>query len=173
MEKHSISSQLDTLFCWLKSIPFPDNTPLGSLQGGGCKDARRGIRFSSTPIMNAKKFEDFIFEGSVTASPEYTDLLRSLTPASQTRIVFTHGDVRPANIMVTHEKDDVWRVAAIIDWESSGFYPSYWESVKTTNNLMPGDRLDWYKFLPRSISPRGHPTEWLIDRLWDRNMVNS
>ncbi|KAK0724023.1 kinase-like domain-containing protein [Apiosordaria backusii] len=146
-EKHRISSQLDSLL--------------------------RLVRVSSSPIMNAEQFQDFIFEGSDTASGVYKRLLRSLLPTSQAKIVFTHGDIRPANIIALQESDGSWGVAAIIDWESSGFYPEYWESVKATNNLTPMDRLDWYEFLPESISPQRYRTEWLVDRIWDRSMTNS
>ena len=41
------------------------------------------------------------------------------------RIMFAHGDLRPANTMV---KDG--NVTAIIDWEVSGWYPEYWDFAK-------------------------------------------
>ncbi|KAL5521262.1 hypothetical protein ACEPAG_9185 [Sanghuangporus baumii] len=37
-------------------------------------------------------------------------------------ITFTHGDLLPKNIMV-----DGTTITGIIDWETGGFYPSYWE----------------------------------------------
>ena len=40
-------------------------------------------------------------------------------------IVFTHGDFRPANIIVKGSL-----VTAIIDWELAGWYPEHWEFVK-------------------------------------------
>lgn len=40
-------------------------------------------------------------------------------------IVFSHGDFRPANIIV---KDG--HVAAIVDWEQGGWYPEYWDFAK-------------------------------------------
>ncbi|KAF2847826.1 hypothetical protein T440DRAFT_470650 [Plenodomus tracheiphilus IPT5] len=45
--------------------------------------------------------------------------------AHKHEIVFTHGDLRPDNIIF---KDD--RIKAIIDWEMAGRYPEYWEFVK-------------------------------------------
>ncbi|EGY18663.1 uncharacterized protein VDAG_09189 [Verticillium dahliae VdLs.17] len=172
MEKTAISNQLDTLVATLRLIPFPENTTLGGVLGGGCKDARRGIRLNSEPIFNVKQFEDFIFAGSETASPLYTNLLRSLMPSLPATCVFSHGDLRPANIMVCQREDGSWRIVGIIDWESSGFYPEYWDCVKATNNLTPREQVDWYSFLPDQISPHRYPTQWLVDRLWDRSMVN-
>jgi hypothetical protein len=170
-QKHSISDQLDTLLSELRSLPFPPNTPLGAVDGQGCKDARRGIRVSSETIMDVRQFQDFIFAGSRTASRVYRQFLRDLMPTS-TKIVFTHGDLRPANIMVRMGEDGGWAVAAIIDWDMSGFYPEYWESVKMTNNLAPIDRWDWYKFLPESLSQRRYPVQWLVDRVWDYSLDN-
>ena len=36
--------------------------------------------------------------------------------------VFTHGDLNPFNILLRGTQ-----VVGIIDWEFSGWYPSYWE----------------------------------------------
>jgi hypothetical protein len=49
---------------------------------------------------------------------------------------FTHADLRPKNIIVRNG-----RVAAIIDWEFSGWYPEYWEFTKANYNYFPGE--DW------------------------------
>jgi aminoglycoside phosphotransferase (APT) family kinase protein len=43
----------------------------------------------------------------------------------QHSINFTHGDFRPANIIVKNGK-----LSGIVDWEMSGWYPEYWEFVK-------------------------------------------
>ncbi|KAI5865516.1 kinase-like domain-containing protein [Durotheca rogersii] len=172
-QKRSISSQLDTLFSDLRRLPFPANTPLGGVQGDGCKDGRRGQRTSSQPIMDIKQFEDFIFAGSATASPLYTRLLRDMMPTTPAKCVFTHGDIRPANIMVEKAEDGIWKIIAIIDWEASGFYPEYWECVKMTNNLTARDNDDWYMYLPESFSPRQYSVQWLVDRVWDRSLVHS
>lgn len=41
------------------------------------------------------------------------------------RIVLTHGDFVPRNILVREGN-----VVAIVDWEMAGFYPEYWEYAK-------------------------------------------
>jgi aminoglycoside phosphotransferase (APT) family kinase protein len=43
------------------------------------------------------------------------------------KIVFTYGDLNMRNIMVENGK-----VTGIVDWETAGFYPSYWEYTKGT-----------------------------------------
>lgn len=103
----------------------------------------------------------------------YIDLLRSLMlDSTKTGIVFTHGDIRPANIMVDRNDQGVWKITAIIDWEATGFYPEYWEAVKATNLLVPRDHFDWYTFIPQSISANRYPIPGLIDRVWDRSVTN-
>lgn len=61
-------------------------------------------------------------------------------------IVFTHGDLRPANIIV---KDG--RVTAIIDWEMAGWYPDYWEFAKAFYLEMFAN--DWASHLLGVLTP--------------------
>lgn len=128
------------------------------------------MRVNTNPIMDVDQFMDFIFAGFKTASLAYTHFLRGMVPKAPTNCVFTHGDFRPANIIVDVTGDGTWSVVGVLDWESSGFYPEYWESVKITNNLTAGDNSDWYLYLPDSISPQRYPNWWLVDRVWDRSM---
>ncbi|KAI1497224.1 hypothetical protein F5X99DRAFT_423701 [Biscogniauxia marginata] len=162
-----ISSQLDALFSELRSLPFPEDNPLGGVQGEPCKDARQGLRVASTLITSVKEFEDFVFSGSRSATPVYLEFLRGLCPPSPNKSVFTHGDVRPANIVVNSDESGKWQVTGIIDWERSGFYPEYWESIKMTNCLYAGEGWDWYKYLPECLHPKNHAQRWLLDKVWD------
>ncbi|KPA36612.1 arabinan endo- -alpha-l-arabinosidase a protein [Fusarium langsethiae] len=172
-EKQAVCDDLGELFSLLRSIPFSHGTPFGGVGGEGCKDIRRDLRMNSEPIYDEEAFQDFVFSGIRSASPLYTNLLRSLMPPTSAKCVFTHGDIRPANIMVKKDLEGKWKVAAIIDWEASGFYPEYWESFKMTNNLTPRDENDWYMYLPAGLSLRQYPLQWLIDRVWDPLMINS
>ena len=43
-------------------------------------------------------------------------------------IVFTHNDLCAPNVLLSRGTNP--RVAAIIDWGQSGWYPSYWEYCK-------------------------------------------
>ncbi|KAF5020565.1 hypothetical protein F66182_7397 [Fusarium sp. NRRL 66182] len=172
-KKQSIANQLGGLFATLRSLPRPDTAPLGSVLGDGCKDLRRGVRKSTEPIMTDLEFQDFLFAGSKTASAPYITFMRGLMPKSPTQAVFTHGDVRPANIIVQEDENGEWKIKSIIDWEASGFYPEYWECIKATNNMTPRDNTDWYLYLPHPISPGSNSAHWLVDRIWDRSMAHS
>ncbi|EPE04841.1 serine threonine protein kinase [Ophiostoma piceae UAMH 11346] len=60
--------------------------------------------------------------------------------------VFTHGDLNPSNILA---KDG--QITGIIDWEFSGWYPSYWEYTSTyIRNYM---RAWWQSLLPQFLDP--------------------
>jgi aminoglycoside phosphotransferase (APT) family kinase protein len=61
-------------------------------------------------------------------------------------IVFTHGDLRPQNIMIKNGN-----VVAIIDWELSGWYPEYWEFAKAF--LVWGWQNDWTDYLIKILQP--------------------
>lgn len=62
------------------------------------------------------------------------------------KILFTHGDLRPQNIMVKNGN-----VVAIIDWELSGWYPEYWEFAKAF--LIWGWQNDWTDSLMQILQP--------------------
>ena len=46
-------------------------------------------------------------------------------------IIFTHGDLHRSNILMSWDENGMPRVAAIIDWHQSGWYPAPWEFYKT------------------------------------------
>ncbi|KAJ8475353.1 hypothetical protein ONZ45_g15639 [Pleurotus djamor] len=71
-------------------------------------------------------------------SETFTNTLLSNFPRDAP-ITFTHGDLIPKNIIV-----DGTTITGIIDWETGGFYPSYWEycSMHDHRFMTPGwDRL--------------------------------
>ncbi|KAK1764727.1 kinase-like domain-containing protein [Phialemonium atrogriseum] len=143
-QKQSISMQIDDISTKLRAIPYPLGKALGGVNSECCKDARRSIRRNAQPVLSLKDFEDH-----------------------GVKCVFTHGDLRTANIRVM-KADDGWRITCIIDWDFSGFYPGYWESFKITNTMMAFEDSDWYQHLPRSLSPLNFANRWLLDRIWDR-----
>ena len=60
--------------------------------------------------------------------------------------MFTHGDLRFANIMV---KDG--SVSGIVDWEFSGWYPEYWEFCKAL--YVWHWQNDWVDYLSQILQP--------------------
>ncbi|KAF2422834.1 hypothetical protein EJ08DRAFT_652991 [Tothia fuscella] len=140
--KAHIRDQLDTIFCNLRALPFPNKSQLGGVCQEGCKDLLRHVRRSEGVIQTAQEFEDFKFSRPNFGSYMFIQFLGRLAPAYESEIVFTHGDVRPDNIIVEAGQNGRYSVTGILDWEFSGFYPEYHESTKLTNCLSPNDKSD-------------------------------
>lgn len=51
------------------------------------------------------------------------------------KIVFTHADLNPRNILVerttSHAGQEGRQLSGIVDWETAGFYPEYWDYTKS------------------------------------------
>ncbi|KAK3299768.1 kinase-like domain-containing protein [Chaetomium fimeti] len=71
------------------------------------------------------------------------------------RPVFNHGDFSPGNIMI---RDDD-KSAVIIDWQYSGWCPSFWEYCGAMEQL--SHRSDWGEWLPKILDE--------LARVWDAN----
>jgi aminoglycoside phosphotransferase len=68
--------------------------------------------------------------------------------------VFTHSDLCMGNIMLREDK-----TAVIIDWECSGWYPSYWEYCRAVFSLR--FEIDWYVL--GTLTPTWSPTRQALD----------
>lgn len=168
-QKSQVRDQLQQKLALLRSLRPPPGTLLGGVSGEGCADTRGTTRYSTEPIRSAAEFTDFLFTHDGNADASYVRFLRSFLPSDEeVKIVFTHGDLRPANILARRRADGSCVVTSLIDWENSGWYPEYFESMKATNLLAPMGGSDWYEFLPRDISPLQNRERWLVDRIWDR-----
>jgi hypothetical protein len=98
--KESIQGQLNDIFSTIRTLRQADGHQLGSVNGEGAKDMRMVDRRSNKAITSAADFENFQFSNSMHASISYIHLLRGLLPGVPKGSIFTHGDVRPANILV-------------------------------------------------------------------------
>ncbi|PYI35255.1 kinase-like protein [Aspergillus indologenus CBS 114.80] len=165
-QKGLIKEQLTSIMNDLRSLPYETGSPFGGVRGEGCKDIRRHLRRSLNPILTVDEFEDFLFNSDRAGGEVFVELLRQLSPATQSpspAIVFTHGDLRPENIAVNYENNE-WTISGLIDWEYSGFYPEYYEAIRCTNCMAPYEENDWYLFIPGCVSPKRYMHWWLLDR---------
>jgi hypothetical protein len=163
-DKVSIQKQLDAIFIKLRSLSWNGHS-LGGVGGESVKDDHHESHKSCEAISTVAPFEDFQFSIPPVGGSLLARFLRSLLPPSPANPVFTHGDVRPANIMVDITESGKYIVTGIIDWENSGFYPEYFESVKILYLLI---KTDWWEYLPPCIAPARNPERWLVGRIWDR-----
>lgn len=172
--KLSIQSQLNKIFKALRA-QAPDGEGdqfrLGSFETGICKDTRRMQRVSEEPIRTEAEFNDFLcYIPGRTATP-WIKMIRSGLREDH-RIVLTHGDLHPRNIMVSWEGDqeaaEGLRITAILDWELAGWYPEHWEFVKALNTVgTRGPLRDWIDFLPTDAIG-SYLVEYSIDCVLDR-----
>ena len=70
--------------------------------------------------------------------------------------MFTHGDLYRENVLVrkvvnsvTNEEE--YEVAALVDWETAGWYPSYWEYAHIFPLLQWFD--DWPEYIEKVLDP--------------------
>ncbi len=166
-QKASISDQLNDALLRLRALNVPDSVSLGGVDGEGCKDTRRHTRICQESVRTCAAFEDFKFSNPHFGSSAYISLLRGLSSSHTAKVVFSHGDLRPENIVVQPDQHGNYFLTGILDWEKSGFYPDYFECTKATSNMSPSNADDWYLYLPRCASPSTYPLMWLVDRVWD------
>jgi aminoglycoside phosphotransferase (APT) family kinase protein len=79
-------------------------------------------------------FNQFLLSSLFKSTPEAIRQALSLHLRTDHRIVLTHGDLTPRNIIVQDCK-----IAGLIDWEDAGWYPEYWEYVKFFQRPSEGD----------------------------------
>lgn len=169
-QKKSFQAKLDHIIVRVREIP-QDGRPIGMVNGEGVMDLLP-LNYDhrpDKPITTLAEFEDFIFSYRPWVTETYVQFLQQLLPESRFEepCVFTHGDVRPANIMVDTDETGNWRVTGIIYWDHAGFYPAYWESVTATRAYLANSDNDWFLMIPASMSPKRYSTHWLVDRLWE------
>lgn len=149
-EKDSIRQQLTEPFKLLRALRRPTSSlALGTGSPPRCIDMRQYVRVSAERITSESEFNRFLTEVDPSPLSPMLDMTLSYLREDH-RIVMTHGDLRPGNIMVSgNERDKSIKVEAIMNWEASGMYPAYWEYVKALRTICVRDKtLDWYKFLP-------------------------
>ncbi|KAJ5392218.1 hypothetical protein N7509_007708 [Penicillium cosmopolitanum] len=172
-DKLSIQRQLEKIFLELRALSS-DQQKVGGVCGEGAKEDKLNPFGLFPDLTTPKQFSDLQFQGPAKCNKAFIDLLQSFLEKDHSvkkGLVFSHGDLRPANIMVKKESGaDHYEITGLIDWEESGFYPTYYESVHLTRNFTggSGEQDDWYSYVPKMISPRKFPVRWLVDRMWDR-----
>ncbi|KAM4065877.1 phosphotransferase enzyme family protein [Hirsutella rhossiliensis] len=148
MQKLSVQGQLNTAFAALARYERPPQGPcsrLGSVAAGICRDALRKSRASLGSIPTEMVFNDFLCD---TLDPRVKRWLRHIRAGMRNdhRIVLTHGNLHPRNILV--------KVTAILGWERAGWYPDYWDYVRAmsaTEGPLNNALDDWIDFLPTEL----------------------
>ncbi|KIW14196.1 hypothetical protein PV08_06977 [Exophiala spinifera] len=80
---------------------------------------------------------------------------------------FAHGDLKPENIMVDPQNNDM---VTLIDWRKAGWYPSYWEYFPAVMGCTNFYNTDWDEWLDRVLVP--YPNEYVWQMFLWCNMYN-
>jgi hypothetical protein len=124
--RESIFTQLRTMVDEMRALPAP-RPAVTNVLGGPVYDPRfAGQTLTIGPFETIHDFHLFLRNGILEPPldgryPEIGDMMR-LQDQPWPMPVFTHGDLSAFNILVRGD-----RVTGIIDWETAGWYPTYWE----------------------------------------------
>ena len=117
-------TQLKNMVREMRELRPPEGIGASSVSGGPLFDCHlpgTSLRFG--PFCSIQSFHRYL-TGVMDFDPglncEIRDLIREHDRGWP--IVFTHGDLSSLNILVCGGN-----IVSIIDWETAGWYPSYWE----------------------------------------------
>ncbi|PPR04742.1 hypothetical protein CVT24_006901 [Panaeolus cyanescens] len=167
-QKQLVRTLLDDMCRELRSLELSAGSPMGTVwDPRRCKDLRRYHRISSGPICSEAEFNEFLTFSDIPprhVAAGYRKWVFSMLRTDH-RIVFTHGDFHPRNIMIDIDSGGSLKLG-LVDWEMAGFYPEYWELLKAFNTRTMCDESDWWDYLPPSIL--GYDHELLVDSFLER-----
>lgn len=123
LDLEQISYQLKDYLSQLRNIPKTANPEMAicNTLGEACHDPR---------IQGGQPVGPFKDEAAFSQTLRYSD--ESARRGHE--MVFTHADLNPRNILVDRviqsDGSRSWEVTGIVDWETSGYYPEYWDYTK-------------------------------------------
>ncbi|RDL39400.1 uncharacterized protein BP5553_03740 [Venustampulla echinocandica] len=116
-------AQMQDYLAQIRALPkavSPEYAICDSL-GGACRDPR---------TCDANPVGPFVDEEA------FNQVLRNPDELSRRghKVLFTHGDLNPRNILadrvIRPDGTRGWKVSGIVDWETSGYFPEYWDYTK-------------------------------------------
>jgi hypothetical protein len=108
----------------MRSVAAPEHAN-GACDGTEVRDTRIQHRHRYGMCRDQEMFNTFVLSGLFRSTPRPMCEALSLQMRTDHRIVLTHCDLTPRNILIRD-----CQIAGLIDWEHGGWYPEYWEYVK-------------------------------------------
>lgn len=150
--KARILAQLREMVDEMRTPPPPKDGRIANVDGGSLYDSRPPGNLGSLgrfgPFNTVQDFHRYL-RRNVDAHPnnpaEVNELI-SRHEGMSPLLRFTHGDLSSFNILVRGDA-----VVGIIDWETAGWYPSYWEYTSAMNKN-PNNRF-WQKEMAKVLDP--------------------
>ena len=153
-QKRDVARQLQGILGVMRSVKPPE-TYIGAYAAGQIRDSRVHDTYTAPSCRDEIEFNDYLIASLVPSTPPALRgaFLRRLGTCH--RVVFTHGDLAPRNIIVRDGK-----IVGLLDWEDAGWYPECWEYVKFFQRTGT-DVRDWWRYAD-DIFPEAYADE-LVD----------
>ncbi|KAI1084874.1 kinase-like domain-containing protein [Whalleya microplaca] len=140
-----ILGQIRDMLDQLRSLNPPEGEGIASAEGEAFCDWRLPSKPLWGPFTTIRDFHEALINGinlDVNCQNVPPDLAELVTFYRQPfgKPVFSHGDLSKQNILVKGDS-----VVGIIDWETAGWLPNYWEYT-CTRGVLP-----WYAFSQEEV----------------------
>ncbi|KAJ5505974.1 hypothetical protein N7453_004931 [Penicillium expansum] len=156
--KMRLLSQLAARVREMRNLQPLEGINVASVDGGSLFDCRvpgPSLRFG--PFNTIQDFHRHLRMGIEFDSRLVSEAQELIKQHSKSwPLIFTHGDLSSLNILV--RGDDV---VGIIDWETAGWYPSYWEYT-SAYQVNPQNSF-WIDEIDKFLQPM--PEELAMDRI--------
>lgn len=159
--KQDLSKELAEYVDQMRQLTPPKEGFVGSVSLGTGYDHRFGKdRFG--PFSSIRDFHTYVLRHDpLEAWKEEKEVIQVHTKSNSYASKFTHGDLVPSNIIVKNGK-----INAIVDWETAGWYPEYWEYTKIHYQWRPYHE-EFYREMDRTMVT--YPTELAAEQaIWKR-----
>lgn len=156
--KTKILSQVKQMIREMRSIS-PTHMCIANVDGGPLYDGRvAGTSLRFGPFRHVQDFHKHLRCGMgfhQDLQSEIKELIAQHEEPCQS-LVFTHGDLSSLNILARGDE-----VVAIVDWETAGWYPPYWEY--TTACQVNPQNFFWRDEIEKFLDP--YPKELAMEKL--------
>lgn len=159
--KQAVATELAGYIEQMQQLVPPKPGFVGSvLMGTGYDHRFGGDQFG--PFDNIEAFYAYILRhNSLDGWKGESDVVQVYSNPNSYTTKFTDGDLVPSNIIVKDGK-----IAAIIDWETAGWFPEYWEYTKIHYQWRPY-REEYYQAIDRVLMR--YPVELRAEQaIWKR-----
>lgn len=136
VERDRILLELKGYLDHLREVRPPQPHIVAAVDYSSCHDVRISAD-AFGPFENHDEFHRFLRWGQDENStiPGLAEICHA-HKSKQYRTVLTHADLAPRNIMVYKGK-----VTGILDWETAGWFPEYWEYTRAWESLWDASEL--------------------------------
>ncbi len=148
-DKYRICRDLWNIIDQIRTIPCPEGLAESHYRTADGSPSRDYLLGTGTdyppPTLDDQTLRERIASRFEEVRPfyqgfSYQDTLQLLEDLPMSSVsVFTHGDLWPGNIIVNER----YCIVAILDWESAGWFPDYWEYSQMMRASADPAVLDW------------------------------